>query len=116
MPLALELVGQYLDKMPELSLETLLKRLEKKRLEHETVVNANSLIDYESGLAEAFELSWEQLDENAQNFGCLLSLSALADIPLSVETIEDDKQQLWEKAIADLLELHLLQRKSKEIY
>ncbi|MEH2375300.1 tetratricopeptide repeat protein [Nostoc sp.] len=116
LPLALELVGRYLDKMPDLSLETLLKRLEKKRLEHETVVNVNSLIDYEFGLAEAFELSWEQLDENAQSFGYLLSLCALADIPLSVETIENDKQQLNQKAIADLLELHLLQRKSKEIY
>ncbi|MEH2285434.1 MAG: tetratricopeptide repeat protein [Nostoc sp.] len=116
LPLALELVGRYLDKMPDLSLETLLKRLEKKRVEYEPVVNANSLMPDEYGIVEAFELSWEQLDENAQSFGCLLSLCALADIPLSVETIEDDKKQLNEKAIADLLELHLLQQKSKEIY
>ncbi|MCC5656189.1 tetratricopeptide repeat protein [Nostoc sp. XA010] len=117
LPLALELVGRYLDKMPDLSLETLLKRLEKKRVEHESVVNASSLMSYEYGVAEAFELSWEQLDENAQSFGCLLSLCALADIPLSLETIEDNKkQQLWQKAIADLLELHLLQQKSKGIY
>ncbi|MFN6539605.1 MAG: tetratricopeptide repeat protein [Nostoc sp. EkiNYC01] len=117
LPLALELVGRYLDKMPDLSLETLLKRLEKKRVEHQSVVNANSLMDYEYGVAEAFELSWEQLDENAQSFGCLLSLCALADIPLSVETIEDDKkQQLNKKALADLLELHLLQQKSQGIY
>ncbi|MEH1837692.1 MAG: tetratricopeptide repeat protein [Nostoc sp.] len=115
--LALELVGQYLDKIPDLSLETLLKRLEKKRVEDETVVNANSLMSYKYGVAEAFELSWEQLDENAQSFGCLLSLCALADIPLSVETIKDNKkQELWQKAIADLVELHLLQQKSKEIY
>ncbi|MEH2416231.1 tetratricopeptide repeat protein [Nostoc sp.] len=117
LPLALELVGRYLNKMPDLSLETLLMQLQRKRLEHEAVVNANSLMPYEYGLAEAFELSWEHLDENAQSFGYLLSLCALADIPLSVETIEDDKkQQLWEKAIADLLELHLLQQKSKGIY
>ncbi|MEH2259912.1 tetratricopeptide repeat protein [Nostoc sp.] len=117
LPLALELVGRYLDKMPDLSLETLLKRLEKKRVEYEPVVNANSLMPDEYGIVEAFELSWEQLDENAQSFGCLLSLCALADIPLSVETIEDNKkQQLNEKAIADLLELHLLQQKSKGIY
>lgn len=117
LPLALELVGRYLDKMPDLSLETLLKRLEKKRVEHEPVINANSLMPDEYGIVEAFELSWEQLDENAQSFGCLLSLCALADIPLSVETIEDDKkQQLNEKAIADLLELHLLQQKNKGIY
>ncbi|MHC5730698.1 MAG: hypothetical protein ACYTXY_42645, partial [Nostoc sp.] len=78
LPLALELVGRYLDKMPDLSLETLLKRLEKKRVEHEPVVNANSLMPDEYGIFEAFELSWEQLDENAQSFGCLLSLCALA--------------------------------------
>ncbi|MFN6487344.1 MULTISPECIES: tetratricopeptide repeat protein [unclassified Nostoc] len=117
LPLALELVGGYLDKMPDLSLETLLKRLEKKRVEDEPVVNANSLMPYEYGIAEAFELSWEQLDENAQSFGCLLSLCALADIPLSIETIEDDKkQELNQKAIADLLKLHLLEHKGKEIY
>ncbi len=116
-PLALELLGRYLNKIPDLSLETLLKRLEKKREEHETVANVNLLMPYEYGVTEAFELSWEQLDENAKNFGCLLSLCALADIPLSVETIKDDKkQQLNEKAIADLLEFHLLQYKSKEIY
>ncbi|MBD2513706.1 tetratricopeptide repeat protein [Nostoc sp. FACHB-973] len=115
--LALELVGRYLDQMPNLSLETLLKRLEKNREEHKAVIDADSLMHYEYGVAEAFELSWEQLDENAKSFGCLLSLCALADIPLSVETIEDDKkQQLNEKAIADLLELHLLQQKSQEIY
>ncbi|WP_292877361.1 hypothetical protein [Nostoc sp. NMS1] len=117
LPLALELVGRYLDKMPDLSLETLLKRLEKKRVEHENVVNDNSLMPYKDSVAEAFELSWEQLDENAQSFGCLLSLCALADIPLSIGAIEDDKkQELWEKAIADLLELHLLQQQSQGIY
>ncbi|MEH2273461.1 MAG: tetratricopeptide repeat protein [Nostoc sp.] len=117
LPLALELVGRYLNKMLDLSLKTVLKRLEKKRVEHESVVNANSLMHYEYGVAEVFELSWEQLDENAQSFGCLLSLCALADIPLSVETIGDDKKQrLNEKAIADLLELHLLEQESKGIY
>jgi tetratricopeptide (TPR) repeat protein len=117
LPLALELVGQYLDKMPDLSLETLLKRLEKKRVEHENVINDNSLMPYKDGVAEAFELSWEQLDENAQSFGCLLSLCALDDIPLSIGVIADDeKQELWQKAIADLLELHLLQQQSQGIY
>ncbi|MEH2410640.1 tetratricopeptide repeat protein [Nostoc sp.] len=117
LPLALELVGRYLDTMPDLSLEKLLKRLQKKRLEHEAVAKANPLMRYEYGVAEAFALSWEQLDENAQKKGCGLSLFALADIPLPVEAIENDEQQeVWEKAIADLLELHLLQRQSKGIY
>ena len=77
----------------------------------------NSLMPDKDGVAEAFELSWEQLDENAKSFGCLLSLCALADIPLSIGTVEDDKkQELWEKAIADLLKLHLLQQKNQGIY
>ncbi|MEH1895490.1 MAG: tetratricopeptide repeat protein [Nostoc sp.] len=120
LPLALELVGRYLDTMPDLSLEKLLKRLEDKRLEHEAVIKANPLMRYEYGVAEAFALSWEQLhenDENAQDFGCLLSLYALADIPFSVETIKDEEiQELWEKAIAELRKLHLIQRQSKGIY
>ncbi|MEH2416234.1 tetratricopeptide repeat protein [Nostoc sp.] len=117
LPLALELVGRYLDTMPDLSLEKLLKRLEKKRLEHEAIAKVNPLMRYEYGVAEAFALSWEQLDENAQRLGCWLSLYALADIPFSVEAIEnDDEQELNEKAINDLLKLHLLQRQSKGIY
>lgn len=117
LPLALELVGRYLDTMPDLSLETLLKRLEKKRLEHEAVAKANPLMRYEYGVAEAFALSWEQLDEKAQGLGCWLSLYALADIPFSVEWIkDDDEQELWEKAIAQLRKLHLIQWQSKGIY
>ncbi|MGJ5630688.1 tetratricopeptide repeat protein [Nostoc sp. CALU 1950] len=117
LPLALELVGRYLDTMPDLSLDKLLKRLEKKRLEHEAIAKANPLMLYEYGVAEAFVLSWEQLDENAQRLGCWLSLFALADIPFSVEGIEDDEEQeLWEKAIAELRKLHLIQWQSKGIY
>jgi hypothetical protein len=72
---------------------------------------------YEYGVAEAFALSWEQLDENAQELGCWLSLYALANIPLFVERIEDDdEREPYEKAIADLRKLHLIQWQSKGIY
>ncbi|WP_375507144.1 NB-ARC domain-containing protein, partial [uncultured Nostoc sp.] len=117
LPLALELVGRYLDTMPDLSLEKLLKRLKKKRLEHEAIAKANPLMRYEYGVAEAIALSWEQLDEKAQGLGCWLSLYALADIPFSVEWIkDDDEQELWEKAIAELRKLHLIQWQDKGIY
>ncbi|MEH2465447.1 tetratricopeptide repeat protein [Nostoc sp.] len=117
LPLALELVGRYLDTMPDLSLEKLHKRLEKKRLEHESIAKANPLMRYEYGVAEAFALSWEQLDEKAQSLGCWLSLYALANILFSVEWIKDDnEQELWEKAIAQLRKLHLIQWQNKGIY
>ncbi|RCJ23154.1 pilus assembly protein PilF [Nostoc sp. ATCC 43529] len=117
LPLALELVGRYLDTMPDLSLEKLLKRLEKKRLEHEAIAKANPLMRYEYGVGEAIALSWEQLDEKAQGLGCWLSLYALANIPFSVEWIQDDdEQELWEKAIAKLRKLHLIEWQSQGIY
>ncbi|MCC5667725.1 hypothetical protein LC653_28565 [Nostoc sp. CHAB 5784] len=53
----------------------------------------------------------------AQRLGCWLSLYALADIPFSVETIEDDdEQEFWEIAIAQLQKLHLIQWQAKGIY
>jgi tetratricopeptide (TPR) repeat protein len=117
LPLGLELVGRYLDLMPDLSLEKLLQRLERKKLEHEAIAKANPLMRYEYGVAEAIALSWEQLDENAKDVACRLSLFALADIPFNWEGIEDDEvQEIWQAAINDLVHRHLLQRKIKGIY
>jgi len=110
LPLALELVGRYLDLQPNLSLAKLLRRLEKQRLEHAALIAANPLMRYEFGVEEAINLSWEQLDENAKNKGCYLSLYALAAIPFSTDGIEDeDEQEEWEKALRDLRQWHLLQ-------
>jgi tetratricopeptide (TPR) repeat protein len=63
------------------------------------------------GVAAAFELSWEELSENAKQLGCLLSLFALAPIPWSlVESVgaEQDPEDL-EDARVELENLHLLQ-------
>ena len=56
-------------------------QLEKKRLRHRSVLEADSMMTARLGVADAFELSWERLEENAQFLGCLLSLFASADIP-----------------------------------
>jgi len=81
LPLGLELVGRYLERDPDLSLKTMLSLLEKKRLRHRSVLEADSTMTARLGVADAFELSWERLEENAQQLGCLLSLFASADIP-----------------------------------
>lgn len=117
LPLALELVGRYLDLQPNLSLAKLLRRLEKQRLEHEALIAANDLMRYEFGVEAAINLSWEKLDEKAKNVGCYLSLYALAAIPFSIEWIEDeDEQEKWEKALRDLQHWHLLQEVRQETY
>ncbi|MGA9377546.1 MAG: tetratricopeptide repeat protein [Phormidium sp.] len=117
LPLALELVGRYLDLQPNLSLAKLLRRLEKQRLDHAALIAANPLMRYEFGVEEAINLSWEQLDEKAKTKGCYLSLYALAAIPFSTDGIEDeDEQEEWEKALRDLKHWHLLQEVRQETY
>ncbi|MBD2086083.1 tetratricopeptide repeat protein [Coleofasciculus sp. FACHB-542] len=116
LPLGLELVGRYLDQQSNLSLKKLLARLERKRLEHEAILKADPLMRYELGVAAAFDLSWEQLDENAQSLGALLSLYALSPIPLSLEMEDDEQQEIWEKTLRDLISLHLVQNLGDETY
>ena len=126
LPLGLELVGRYLERDSDLSLKAMLSLLEKKRLRHRSVLEADSTMTAKLGVANAFELSWERLDENAQQLGCLLSLFASADIPwwlvevaydnmLSSEDEEIDLEFLVE-ARGDLLRFNLLQHTGEETY
>ncbi|MBD1808030.1 tetratricopeptide repeat protein [Microcoleus sp. FACHB-SPT15] len=120
LPLGLELVGRYLERDPDLSLKAMLSLLEKKRLRHKSVLEAGSTMTARLGVADAFELSWERLEENAQFLGCLLSLFASADIPWDLVKLaysnmpssEDEEIDLdiLEEARADLVHFNLLQR------
>jgi tetratricopeptide (TPR) repeat protein len=85
LPLALELVGRYLEQQPNLSLEKILLRLQKQpqvplslnQAEKEPRENLTA----QRGVAAALELSWKRLDEDSQQLGWLLSIFALAPIP-----------------------------------
>ncbi|MEH2050167.1 tetratricopeptide repeat protein [Nostoc sp.] len=118
LPLGLELVGRYLLGDEELSLAEMLQYLENERLRNESLDETRPEMTAKLGVADAFELSWRRLRENAQLLGCLLSLFALAPIPwklVEVITIADEAQD-WKKARRDLLQLHLLQYKGEKIY
>ncbi|MBW4635290.1 MAG: tetratricopeptide repeat protein [Iphinoe sp. HA4291-MV1] len=113
LPLALQLVGRYVKKR-KISLTEMLRRLEEKGLGHPSlIVNENDptwTLNIKRGVAAAFELSWEELSESAQELGCLLSLFALAPILwLLVEgaAAEKDAEEL-EDARVELENLHLL--------
>ena len=114
LPLAIQLVGQYIKKR-NISLTEELQRLEDKGLAHSSMnVPKNDpswTKDIELGVKAAFELSWENLSESAQQLGCLLSLFALAPIPWQLvenSSTEEDKEQL-ETTRIELETLHLLQ-------
>ncbi|MEH2266884.1 MAG: tetratricopeptide repeat protein [Nostoc sp.] len=81
LPLGLELVGRYLARKPDVSIDKLLKRLEEKRLDAKALKDAEPEMTAPLGLAAAFELSWQELTQEAQELAGFLSLFALAEIP-----------------------------------
>jgi tetratricopeptide (TPR) repeat protein len=114
LPLALQLVARYV-KQRKITLADMLGRLEKKGLGHPSlVVKENDptwISNVQHGVAAAFELSWSDLSNDAQQLGCLLSLFANAPIHWSLVenvAVEQDKEEL-EDARFELEKLHLLQ-------
>ncbi|WP_373526279.1 tetratricopeptide repeat protein [Nostoc sp.] len=114
LPLALQLVGRYVKKR-NIILADMLKRLEEKGLGHPSlVVKENDptwTLNVKNGVAAAFELSWSELSDDAQQLGCLLSLFALAPIPWSLveRAATEQASEELEDARVELENLHLLQ-------
>nr|WP_235116116.1 tetratricopeptide repeat protein [Desmonostoc muscorum] len=121
LPLGVELVGRYLARKQDLSLAEMLRRLENKRLDERSLSKSKSEADMtaQRGVLAAFELSWQELEDDDKQLGCLLSLFAAAPIPWNlVEQClpEEDAEDLEEIRDDSLLNLHLLQRKSEGVY
>ncbi|MBC1280761.1 tetratricopeptide repeat protein, partial [Nostoc sp. UCD121] len=121
LPLGMELVGRYLARKQDLSLAEMLRRLENKRLDERSLSKSKSEADMtaQRGVLAAFELSWQELEDDDKQLGCLLSLFAVAPIPWKlVEQClpKEDVEDLEEIRDESLLNLHLLQRKGEGIY
>ncbi|MBD6617319.1 tetratricopeptide repeat protein [Komarekiella sp. 'clone 1'] len=121
LPLGVELVGRYLARKQDLSLAEMLRRLENKRLDECSLSKSKSEADMtaQRGVLAAFELSWQELEEDDKQLGCLLSLFAAAPIAWKlVEQClpEEDVEDLEEIRDDTLLNLHLVQRKGEGIY
>ncbi|WP_228038959.1 tetratricopeptide repeat protein [Nostoc sp. LEGE 12450] len=119
LPLGVELVGRYLARKQDLSLTEMLRRLEKKRLEQPALIKPEADMTAQRGVLAAFELSWQELQDDDKQLGCLLSLFAAAPLPWKlVEQClpEEDAEDLEEIRDDRLLNLHLVQRKGEGIY
>jgi tetratricopeptide (TPR) repeat protein len=111
LPLALQLVGRYV-KQRKISLTEELRRLEEKGLGHPSMsVPENDpswTLDIKRGVEAAFELSWSELSESAQELGCILSLFALVSIPWSlVESAIASKSKIKSQKSKGLIFLSL---------
>lgn len=104
LPLGLELVGQYLAQDEDLSLGEMLRRLKQKRLRHSALKNPEPTMTAQLGVADAFELSWERLNDAEQRLGCLLSLFAPAPIPWKPNELQLAMSEEDAKAIKKALE------------
>ncbi|NES19285.1 MAG: tetratricopeptide repeat protein [Symploca sp. SIO3E6] len=116
LPLGLELVGRYLKRKQDLSLAQMRQRL---ALEHRSLQQDYPDMTAQRGVAAAFELSWQELDESAQKLGCLLSIFALAPIPWELVKQclpEEDEEDLEDVKDKSLLSLSLLERRDKGSY
>ncbi|MDE5089780.1 MAG: tetratricopeptide repeat protein, partial [Trichodesmium sp. St16_bin2-tuft] len=80
LPLGLELVGRFLKRRSEWTLERMIQELEKQALNFSVLQNPQGEMTAQRGVAAAFELSWNELDERGRYLGCLLSTFALAPI------------------------------------
>jgi hypothetical protein len=137
LPLGIELVGRYLLKRTDVSLSTLLFRLQEKAkkrqgIKHDALQRdeATATSTARRGAEAAFELSWDELEENSQHLGKLLSLFAPAPIPWYLaESVEqkycensDESKEFdveeFEQARTKLLDLHLVQlsQQKEQIY
>ncbi|MBN8563651.1 MAG: tetratricopeptide repeat protein [Leptolyngbya sp. UWPOB_LEPTO1] len=119
LPLGLELVGRYLAKKRDLSIELLWQRLQEKRLEARAFKQAEPEMTASLGVAAAFELSWQSLNEVAQQVAAVLSLFALAEIPWKLVEqclLEVDAEELEDLRDQTLLGANLLKRVDQEMY
>jgi tetratricopeptide (TPR) repeat protein len=123
LPLAIELVGRYLARKPDLSIAKMQERLDAKKLQQEALTDKQkrSLAEMTAKLnvAAAFDLSWQELSEGAQKLACLLSLFALAPIQWQwvMDAMVDVEEEELEACRDDeLLNLHLLGRKQQDVY
>ncbi|TFI51687.1 tetratricopeptide repeat protein [Mastigocladus laminosus UU774] len=74
LPLGIKLVGSYLAKNPELSLNIMLERLQNQKSADATLHQEENLSASQRGVKAAFALIWSELDPLAQQLGKLLSL------------------------------------------
>jgi tetratricopeptide (TPR) repeat protein len=119
LPLGLELVGQYLAEREDLSLAVMQERLDKKRLEQTALKQPTLETTAKRGVAAAFELSWQELNESAQRVAGLLSLMALAPIPWSLVRLclsEVDEEELEDIRDRELVKKSLLTRTDRDTY
>ncbi|MEA5624163.1 tetratricopeptide repeat protein [Nostoc sp. UHCC 0251] len=105
LPLGIELVGGYLVRDPEISLDIMFRRLQERKLAESALQDRETLNSTQLGVKAAFALTWSELNPLAQQLGRFLSLFSPAlilwDLVLWVATgggeaeNQEERQLTW---------------------
>ncbi|MGJ5634823.1 tetratricopeptide repeat protein, partial [Nostoc sp. CALU 1950] len=105
LPLGIELVGGYLVRDPDISLDIMFGRLQERKLAEAALQDRETLNSTQLGVKAAFALTWEELDPLAQQLGRFLSLFSPAlilwDLVILVATgggeaeNQEERQLTW---------------------
>lgn len=119
LPLGLELVGRFLNRKPDWTLQKMQEQLKSKRLQTRALnkYQADMTAVHESAAA-AFELSWQTLDRDEQKLAYRLSLFALAPIPWNFVEVwsGEDEDDLEDWRDDGLINCSLLMRVGRGTY
>jgi tetratricopeptide (TPR) repeat protein len=84
LPLAVELIGRFLDLDTELTITSLYETLRNGALANSVLVETHPQMRVRRGVMAAFDLSWERLPEDAKRLGCFVALFSTAEVAWSL--------------------------------
>ncbi|MFN9176523.1 MAG: NB-ARC domain-containing protein, partial [Synechocystis sp.] len=107
LPLGFELVGKYINLHQAVTIKKVLNQLQENLLRHPATTNATDEMTAPRGLEVAFDLSWNELNGNAKQLGCLLSLfdSTVISLPLVEKAINESNSTPNERTCTALVSL-----------
>jgi tetratricopeptide (TPR) repeat protein len=107
LPLGIELIGRYLAETSG-SVASVLAQLKEKALAARAIATVPDEMAYELNVQAAIELSWQTLDEAAQQVALLLGLFALA--PVDADWVVASLPDCDEAEVRDCLDRQLVKR------
>jgi tetratricopeptide (TPR) repeat protein len=119
LPLGLELLGRFLARKPDWTVAKLLEQLVSKSLAAKALIKTEAGMTAQLGVAEALELSWQELNELEQVLAWLLGLFAVSPIPWNL--VEQslggiEPEELEDIRDAGLINRSLLKRIGQDTY
>jgi predicted negative regulator of RcsB-dependent stress response len=120
LPLALVLLGSWLNQVPHLSVAKLLEELRNDGLAAEAIAERYAPLRSIPGVKATLLLSWNRLSPGAQSLALVLSLTLPEPIPWPLmQRCEQSGERLdgegrWNSALAELLGANLLRQEGGE--